>query len=148
MLGRHYPCGANRGIHTYKPPHNPLTLPSIPSHLPIDTQTGSALLAMTAYLPQHTTINGNQTYNGTLRWLTELLTNEHPNSPVLMEGDIHATPIPHTSPHQPLTDFCTSLYPVGNTLASTFTPNRPTLDQWLLRLPIQPATTPLPIQLH
>jgi len=71
-----------------KPLHVP---PPYQPYLAIDLfkpRTGSEILAFAAYLPQHQTKIEIQTYHDTLHRLHTLLKIEHPNTPILLGGDL------------------------------------------------------------
>jgi endonuclease/exonuclease/phosphatase family metal-dependent hydrolase len=100
--------------------------------------TGSAIMAIAAYLPQHHNTTDSQTYLDTLQWLQTLLTSEHKHTPVLLGGDLQATLSPqHHSFYKPLADFITDtqLQHLGDPLTPTYTPTNTPMDHWLLRLP-------------
>ena len=102
---------------------------------------GDPLLAISAYLPQANTQQGKQTYQATLTWLATLLTQEHPDLPVLLGGDLQGTPAQHHTSHTThLTTFCTttSLKHIGDPTTPTFLPSNAPLDHWLIRLPPTP----------
>jgi hypothetical protein len=103
---------------------------------------GTTLIAISAYLPQSKTPQNKQTYQDVLTWLASLLTQQHPNLPILMGGDLQGTPAQHPTSHNtPLEEFCntTSLIHIGDPNTPTFLPSNTPLDHWLLRLP--PTTT-------
>jgi hypothetical protein len=110
-------------------------------------KAGSEILAIAAYLPQHRTKLESQTYQNTLHWLHTALTIDHPNTPALLGGDLHANPSPHpASFRRSLADLLadTLLTHVGDPLTPTYTPTNSPLDHWLMRIPkdtTQPQTT-------
>ncbi len=94
-------------------------------------KTGSAILAIAAYLPQHQNKSDSQTYQDTLQWLQTLLTSEHKHTPVILGGDLQATTSPqHQSFYKPLADFITDtqLQHLGDPLTPTYTPTNTPLD--------------------
>ena len=131
---------------TIKPLHIP---PAYQPYLAIALFTpkaGSEILAVAAYLPQHQSKLETQTYQDTLYWLHTMLTTEYPNTPVLLGGDLQATPSPHhDSFYKPLADLltCTLLTHLGDPLTPTYTPTNSPLDHWLMRIPNE-ARQPLP----
>ena len=103
------------------------------------------MLAIAAYLPQHQTKIEIQIYQDTLHWLHTLLTIDHPNTPVLIGGDLQATHSPHyDSFYKPLEDFLTAtlLTHVGDPHTPTYIPTNSPLDQWLMRIPIEAPQLP------
>ena len=99
---------------------------------------GHPIIAISAYLPQTNTPQGKQSYQDTLTWLATLLTQQHPDLPVLLGGDLQGTPAQHPTSHStPLTTFCTttSLAHIGDPTTPTYLPANTPLDHWLLRLP-------------
>jgi hypothetical protein len=111
-------------------------------------KTGSEILAIAAYLPQHLTKIDTQIYHDILHWLNNLLTSEHAHTPVLLGGDLQATNSPqHDSFYKPLADLITNtqLKHLGDPLTPTYTPNHTPLDHWFIRIPTgaqQPPPTP------
>jgi endonuclease/exonuclease/phosphatase (EEP) superfamily protein YafD len=110
-------------------------------------KTGSDILAIAAYLPQHQTRKDTQTYQDTLQWLQTLLKTEHAHTPVLLGGDLQATPSPqHDSFHKTLADFVmhTQLHHLGDPQTPTYSPTNTPMDHWLMRIQTetqQPPTT-------
>jgi hypothetical protein len=100
-------------------------------------KTGSKLSAAAAYFPQAHTAQGRDAYQKIVQWLIKLLNEEHPHQPVLLGGDLQATPLAnHTSHYPPLEELCnTSLKHIGDPHITTYIPNDSPLDRWLLRLP-------------
>jgi hypothetical protein len=97
-------------------------------------KAGSKLIAISIYMPQHNTNQGNKTYKETLQWLMEDL----PHAAVILGGDLQATPsVGHPSYYQALDLFCTSirLRFLGDSCTLIFTPTSSPLDHWLFRLP-------------
>ncbi len=89
-------------------------------------------------MPQLNSPQGQQTYRELLVWLTKLLNVNDPTLPILLEGDLQATPHPdHKSHYPPLEEFCrtTSLTHIGNPRTPTYIPANNPLDQWHIRLP-------------
>ena len=100
-------------------------------------KTGSKLLAAAAYFPQTHTAQGRNTYQKLIQWLTKPLDEEHPHQPILLRGDLQATPLTnHTSQYSPLEELCNtrSLTHIGDPHMPIYTPNNSPLDRWLLRL--------------
>ncbi len=72
-------------------------------------KTGSKIIAVAAYMPQHNTTQGAQNYREVLTWLNKTLTEDFPDTSILMGGDLQATPYPNNCAHnQALENFCTS----------------------------------------
>ena len=66
-----------------------------------------------------------------LTWLESLLTQEHPEIPILLGGDLQGTPSPHpTSYSTLLAKFCenTSLTHIGDPNTPTYLPSNSPLD--------------------
>jgi len=101
-------------------------------------KTGSEIVAIAAYLPQHRTKTDTQAYQDTLQWLNILLTSEYAQTPVLQGGDLQAASSPqHDSFYKPLADLntATQLKHLGDPRTPTYPPNNPPLDLWLMRIP-------------
>ena len=93
---------------TIKPLHIPSQYQPYLAIALLTPKTGSAILAIAAYLPQHQNKPDSQTYQDTLQWLQTLLTLEHKHTPVILGGDLQATLSPqHHSFYKPLADFIT-----------------------------------------
>ena len=74
----------------------------------LTTKIGSKILAIATYMPHHNTSQGAHDYLYVLPWLTKTLTEDHPDIPILMEGELKVTPFPnHNSHSQTLENFCT-----------------------------------------
>jgi hypothetical protein len=98
----------------------------------ITPKSGSEIFAIIAYLPQHYTIQGHQTYEDILIRLKTLLTVEYPHMHVLLVGDMQATSSPHHDSHyKSLSDFLTdtSLLQIGDPLIPTFITTNSALDR-------------------
>jgi hypothetical protein len=107
-------------------------------------KTGSAILAVAAYLPQHHNQPEGQTYRDCLQWLQTLLTTEHQHTPIMLGGDLQATISPqHPSFYEPLANFITTtqLQHLGDPLTTTYTPTNTPLDHWFNRLPKETQQT-------
>ena len=94
-------------------------------------KAGSEILAISTYLQQHQSKPDTRTYRDTLNWLHTLLTTEQPNTPVLLGGDLQATPSPHhDSYYRPQVDLLTNthLTHLGGPLTPTYTPTNTHLD--------------------
>ena len=101
-------------------------------------KTGSKIIAISLYMPQHNTTYGNKTYNEALQWLNKTLTKDLSHAAVILGGELQATPSARHPSHNPaLALFCTSigLRPLGDSCTPTFTPTSSPLDHWHLRLP-------------
>ncbi len=86
-------------------------------------------------MPQLNTPQGQQTYRKLLNWLTKHLNENHPNLPILLGGDLQATPhLDHNSHYLPLEEFCrtTSLAHIGNPHTPTYIPANTPLVHWLI----------------
>ena len=116
---------------TIKPIHIPSQYQPYFAIALLTPKTGSDILAIAAYLPQHQSAKDAHTYQDTLQWLKTLLTTEHAHTPVLMGGYLQATPSPHhDSFHKALADFaeCTQLHHLGDPHTPTFSPANTPLD--------------------
>jgi len=72
-------------------------------------KAGSKIIAVSLYMPQRNTTQGNLTYNEALQWLNKTLTKDLPHVAVILGGDLQATPSArHPSHNQALALFCTS----------------------------------------
>jgi hypothetical protein len=72
-------------------------------------KAGSKILGIAAYLSQHNTTQGAQSYQEVLLWLNKTLGEDHLDTLVLMGGDLKAMPSPSNSFHnQTLENFCTT----------------------------------------
>jgi hypothetical protein len=67
----------------------------------LQSKTGSQLLAISIYIPQTQTPQGQHTYQELLLWLTTLLNEKHPTLPILVGGDLQATPHQKHKSHYP-----------------------------------------------
>ena len=69
-------------------------------------KAGSKIVAISAYMPQHNITQGAQNYREVLTWLDKRLTEDFPDTSILMEGDLQATPSPnHCAHNQALENF-------------------------------------------
>jgi hypothetical protein len=92
---------------------------------------GSKIIAVATYLPQHNTIRVAHNYREVLTWLIKTLTEDFPDTSILMGGDLQATPSPNNCANNyALENFCTmtNLQPLGDPHTPTYTPANTPLD--------------------
>ena len=108
-------------------------------------RAGSKIIAVVAYLPQHNTIQGARNYQEVLTWLNKTLTENFPDTSLLVGGDLQAASSPnHCAHNQTIENFCTStnLQPLGDPHTPTYTPTNTPLDHWLIHIPLNPQILP------
>jgi hypothetical protein len=60
----------------------------------LEPTKGSTILALSVYMPQHSTNEDKQSYQLVLDWISHLLMIEYPHLTALIGGDMQATPFP------------------------------------------------------
>ncbi len=83
------------------PMQTPIPLQPYLSLALLQPTNGSKTIAASTYMPQYITPQGQQIYREVLDWQTKLLTDNHPDLPILRGGDLQATPHPNHNSHYP-----------------------------------------------